>query len=142
IDQQKHWLVARGLQRLLELCDVADWFMVDFLYYDAAFKPARRRGARRIDRGNHNASRAGRQIQLLRDLRSQVLHIDSFERAAAVFALAGLLRLLRQFAERDGQILSLAVAPDLQFYGSSGGHLRDLQLKLVSLVNGLTIYFE
>ena len=117
--------------------------MVNLLNHVAAIDPGRRCCTGGINPCYDYAVRCGGQVQLLGDFRSQILHFDPLNFAAArVVGPFGCLLVGRQFPKREVVVLRFAVAPNVEFDGRARSHLRNVQPQIVGIVHGLTVQLD
>src|SRR5580704_8693654 len=70
---------------MLVLADAGYWFVVHFLNHVAASEAGFGCGAGLIDVVDHHAADAGRELQLLRDIRFQLLDMNAIKPRASIF---------------------------------------------------------
>ena len=92
IHEQKDRLIAGGCQRLPILLKVGYGLMVDFLNDHSLIETSFGCGAGFVNGSDDHAVNRSGELQLLRDARSEFLHLHSSQRAAALFTLRRTIR--------------------------------------------------
>ena len=142
VHQQQHRLISSRGDRLPVIAQVADRFVIDFLNHVSA-TDGRLRRCRRAGwiHGSHNDSVSSRaEVELLCNVRRQLVHLHSLESAAALGA-AVIFRFcfFRQFTQRYGVILRFSVPPDLQLHVGARRHLRNSQPQVRVVADRLAV---
>ena len=137
--------IASGLaERALELRDVADGLMVDFLDQVALLQAGVGHLAGRVDVGDNDALGCRGNAQLLGNACIEVGDFDAFQRFAAAFLV------IRfdfggfgwHFGELDGFVALRAVAQDLELELGAWLHHRNAHAELIAVCNGLAVDLE
>ena len=137
--------VAALADCFLELRDVGDGLMVDFLDDVALLKAGVGHFAGGVDVGDDDALGRRRKVQLLRDVSVQVADFDAFQCLAAAFLVViriGLGGFCRHFGQLYGGVALCAVAERLELEFGAWLHHRDAHAELVAVGDGLAVDLE